>query len=394
MNFTLQICKETIVNPPFFSIIIPTCQRHETLHYAIKTVLQQNFKDFELIISDNYSSNDTKDVVNRFKDKRIKYVRTSHRVTMTENWEFAIANASGKYVIVFGDDDGLINNSLSYLYSIISQSKFQVIRWDRVYYSWPNVLLKQHANELNIPLINKKIQIIDGLELINKSKLPSFDYTELPMLYNSAIHIDIIRKLRNQTGSVFATYNPDLYSGFAFAYVAKKFISLGSPLSINGGSAHSNGTLLMFFPFFTKENINKIRNPPFKYHEWAPIVRSFDSFFLDCMLRLQDNYKINFNIKYIDVYKKIIINLTVFNEEEKDNAYEQIIKSCKNIDRCSDEIIKFLNKNPIKITATNLKNFKIGLNGRFLTINAKNFDIDNVFSVSKFINNFIEYRIS
>jgi len=68
---------------PFFSIVIPTRQRHDTLQYAIQTVLNQSYEDFELIIMDNMSTEETRLVVESFQDDRIKY----HRSSLSFFWE-------------------------------------------------------------------------------------------------------------------------------------------------------------------------------------------------------------------------------------------------------------------------------------------------------------------
>ena len=52
---------------PFFSIIIPTYNRCDLLERALKSVINQKFRSFEIIIIDNYSKDKTKQVVNNLK---------------------------------------------------------------------------------------------------------------------------------------------------------------------------------------------------------------------------------------------------------------------------------------------------------------------------------------
>jgi len=59
---------------PFFSIIIPTYNRSEKLKNTITSVLNQTFEDFELLIMDDGSTDDTEDIVNSFNDSRIIYL--------------------------------------------------------------------------------------------------------------------------------------------------------------------------------------------------------------------------------------------------------------------------------------------------------------------------------
>lgn len=59
---------------PFFSVIIPTYNREKILPRAIDSILTQTFDNFELIIVDDGSIDNTEELVRNYKDKRIKYV--------------------------------------------------------------------------------------------------------------------------------------------------------------------------------------------------------------------------------------------------------------------------------------------------------------------------------
>ena len=57
------------------TIAVSTYNRAALIKKSIQSVLNQSYKDFELIIFDDCSSDNTKDVVSQIKDKRIKYIR-------------------------------------------------------------------------------------------------------------------------------------------------------------------------------------------------------------------------------------------------------------------------------------------------------------------------------
>ena len=57
----------------FFSIIIPTYNRCDLLRKAVNSVLTQTYKNFEIIIIDNYSDDNTQEVVESFKNSKIVY---------------------------------------------------------------------------------------------------------------------------------------------------------------------------------------------------------------------------------------------------------------------------------------------------------------------------------
>src|SRR5882724_454367 len=127
------------MDSPFFSVIIPTRNRYETLEYALKTVLDQEFISFELIISDN-SDTDQLDGLGSIRylleDKRIKYCRPPSVLSMSDNWEFAVSQAGGEFIIIFGDDDGLVSGALKNIHDIVKEAKVDLISWARVEYSW------------------------------------------------------------------------------------------------------------------------------------------------------------------------------------------------------------------------------------------------------------------
>lgn len=223
---------------PRFSIVIPTRNRHTTLKYALLTCLnQKNFDDYEIIVCDNCSSPETMKTMESFESERIKYIRSDRPLAMNDNWELAISHAEGEYVILIGDDDGLLLNALYRIDKLLKELEVKAICWEYVYYNWPD--LPTDKNMLKIPLVRKN-SILQYREVISKvanSKWVS-GYI-IPELYNSAIHQDLIDLLRERTGRVFDALSPDVYSGFAFAYLARRYACSGLPMSICGHSATS-----------------------------------------------------------------------------------------------------------------------------------------------------------
>jgi len=60
------------MNNPFFSIIIPCLNSSSTIKRALDSVLNQSFKDFEILIMDGLSEDDTVFKINEYKDERLK----------------------------------------------------------------------------------------------------------------------------------------------------------------------------------------------------------------------------------------------------------------------------------------------------------------------------------
>ena len=60
---------------PKVSVILPTYNRRSTIARAVRSVLNQTYRNFELIIVDDGSVDDTERIVSEFGDTRIKYLR-------------------------------------------------------------------------------------------------------------------------------------------------------------------------------------------------------------------------------------------------------------------------------------------------------------------------------
>jgi glycosyltransferase involved in cell wall biosynthesis len=229
-----------------FSVVIPTRERAATLRHCLRTCLDQNYDDYEVIVSDNNSSPDTRAVVDEAASSRVRYFRTRESLSLASSWDFAVSHARGEYVLVIGDDDGLLPHGLVELDRITRESKQKVVRWDPAFYTWPNYALAGEGNYLRIPLyvIQKEI---DGHQAIQDVISFQQPYSTLPMIYNSAVHKDILAAIRTKTGRVFANRIADVYSGFCIAHVARRFLSLDLPISISGQSSASTGVAFFFF---------------------------------------------------------------------------------------------------------------------------------------------------
>jgi hypothetical protein len=119
-----------------------------------------------------------------------------------------------------------------------------VLRWDSILYTWPNMPPADEANFLYLPL-SRSCGRVDGRARMRDVLAGRAGYWALPMLYNSFVHRDLIAELRARTGRVFGSACPDVYSGFAFAYLAGSYTSVSVPLGISGLSGKSNGVALL-----------------------------------------------------------------------------------------------------------------------------------------------------
>lgn len=107
-------------NEPFFSIVIPTFNRADLIVDSIESVVKQTFSDWELIVVDDGSTDNTAEVIANYslKDSRIKYLNqvNSERSVARNN---GILNSTGKYVCFLDSDDFYLSNRLELLFQYL-----------------------------------------------------------------------------------------------------------------------------------------------------------------------------------------------------------------------------------------------------------------------------------
>jgi glycosyltransferase involved in cell wall biosynthesis len=97
---------------PAVSVVIPTFNRANYIREAIQSVLDQTFKDFEIIVVDDGSTDGTQQAVASFHDARIRYLRERHR-GIGASMNAGIAASTGAYVARLDSDDTWLPNMLA-----------------------------------------------------------------------------------------------------------------------------------------------------------------------------------------------------------------------------------------------------------------------------------------
>lgn len=90
---------------PKISVCIPTYNRAAYLTQCLSSILGQTFSNFELIVSDNCSTDTTKDVVESLGDPRVRYFRNESNLGAVRNVNRCFELAEGEYVCILHDDD-------------------------------------------------------------------------------------------------------------------------------------------------------------------------------------------------------------------------------------------------------------------------------------------------
>jgi hypothetical protein len=230
-----------MLSSPRITVVIPTRERHEVLAKALLTVTRQDYDALEILVSDNFSSDSTEDVVRSVGDERVRYVNTGARLSMSHNWEFALSHVKEGWVTIMGDDDGLLPGSVRRVAELAASTEVEALRSAVCSYSWPSLLGRDNGY-LVVPL-RRGIRIRNSRLWLGKVLRGRASYLDLPMLYTGGyVRTRVLERIRRTTRSVYLSRIPDVYSAIAIASVTDRYLYVHEPLAINGASRHSTGT--------------------------------------------------------------------------------------------------------------------------------------------------------
>lgn len=226
---------------PKFTIVIPTRDRADVLYYCLKSACAQDYPNLEILVSDNFSQDNTEEIVKQFSDNRIRYINTGKRVSMSHNWEFALSHISEGWVTILGDDDAILQGAVQKVLHIAKKTGVKAIRSSTCKYSWPSIREKQ-CGQLNISS-GCGYEVRNSNYWISKVVNGQNNYEELPMLYNGGfVDVSVLQAIKRTTGSLYLSMTPDVYSGFAIAHSIQDYVYSHEPLAINGASSYSTGS--------------------------------------------------------------------------------------------------------------------------------------------------------
>ena len=110
---------------PAISVCIPTYNGAKYIAQTIESILNQTFTDFEIIVSDDGSSDNTLEIVDSFNDPRIVRIDRLSKVGAEANWNNAVATASASLVKLVCQDDLLYPQCLEVEVQTMSKSENQ-----------------------------------------------------------------------------------------------------------------------------------------------------------------------------------------------------------------------------------------------------------------------------
>jgi glycosyltransferase involved in cell wall biosynthesis len=121
---------------PFFSVVIPSYNRANVIGRAIRSVLVQGRCDYEIVVADDGSTDNTRDVVAGFDNGSVSYLRHDMNRGVCPTRNLGVGGSRGEWIVFLDSDDELMPDALSKLYRYIKEAPAGVdrvagmYRWD------------------------------------------------------------------------------------------------------------------------------------------------------------------------------------------------------------------------------------------------------------------------
>lgn len=133
---------------PFFSLIIPCYNVIQFINQGLETLVNQTFKDFEIIFIDDCSTDDTYNFIANYKDKSsldITLIKNERNCGPGQSRNNGINIANGQYITFMDSDDWLEHTFFEEMYNCIIKNNAEMVQCDFYrYYNEKNIGLNVH----------------------------------------------------------------------------------------------------------------------------------------------------------------------------------------------------------------------------------------------------------
>ena len=137
-------------NKPIVSIIMNCFNGEKFLSQSLKSLKEQNFKNWELIFFDNCSTDESKKILLSYKDRRFKYFKSKKFLTLYAARNLAIKKSKGRYICFLDVDDWWHKDKLKLQINLLLKNK-------RIKFVYTNYYLYFEKNKKSKILFNDKL---------------------------------------------------------------------------------------------------------------------------------------------------------------------------------------------------------------------------------------------
>mgnify|MGYP003695025625 CR=1 FL=1 len=152
---------------PIISIIIPTYNHAKFIKKALQSVINQTFENWEAIVIDNYSTDDTEKILNEYKDTRIRYIKIKNNGIIAKSRNLGIENANGEWIAFLDSDDWWTLNKLETCFNNIDKKVDLIyhnleVKYNKSKFNFENKFFKKKeflkGRQLKKPILNDLLE--------------------------------------------------------------------------------------------------------------------------------------------------------------------------------------------------------------------------------------------
>ena len=145
-----------MINKPKISILMTIYNHQNYLEESIKSILKQKFKNWELIACENGSRDNSKSLLKKIKDKRIKKFFFKKNIGRTNCLNFALKKSKGEYIAILDSDDIAMPSRLSKQIKFIKEKKIALVgSWYSIIDNKGKVIKKVKYNMKDKPIVRE-----------------------------------------------------------------------------------------------------------------------------------------------------------------------------------------------------------------------------------------------
>jgi glycosyltransferase involved in cell wall biosynthesis len=234
---------------PLLSIVIPTKNRYYYLKILIEALLSENSQEFELIIQDNSDDNsEFLEFAQQYdSDSRFRYQYTSGWLSVIDNCDLGVGAASGDYVCMLGDDDGILLQQSLEVVKFLKKEGIDVANVNKISYGWPDtshaVWGDAYSGVINHKPFSFKVKRYNTERELGRivNKGASFGLGNLARLYHGFVSLEKLKDLYSETGSYFPGPSPDMANAIGLTKYIEDFVYIDVPTIISGHCKKSTG---------------------------------------------------------------------------------------------------------------------------------------------------------
>jgi len=175
------------IKTPTVSVVMSTCNGQHYINEAIDSIIKQTFTDFEFIIVNDGSIDNTEQIIKSYNDARIVYIHKEKNSGIADSLNLGIKKAKGKYIARMDDDDISLPNRLAVQYSFMQKNNDIVlcacrnygnkesIKYFEILYHEDIQMHLMFGNTIIHPSVFAKAYIFKE-NIYNTAMIPSEDY--------------------------------------------------------------------------------------------------------------------------------------------------------------------------------------------------------------------------